>query len=114
MAIGKKTGGRDFKPGHPGKPKGAKDKAPRGLLRALVMEAMEQGEPAVRAMIQRCLLKPGPFLKLLELAAKLNKEIGAAAAAQAPGFTLIFESPLNLDEIRRSVQDHDRALQPPQ
>ena len=40
MARGKKTGGSDFQSGNPGRPKGAKDKVPRGSINTLYAEIL--------------------------------------------------------------------------
>lgn len=42
MARGKKTGGRDFEKGNPGKAVGTKDKVPRGYIRAIFRQLLEE------------------------------------------------------------------------
>lgn len=41
MARGKKTGGRDFAKGNPGKPVGAKDRVPFGYIRAMYRQLLD-------------------------------------------------------------------------
>jgi hypothetical protein len=75
--------GRPFPPGvsgNPGgRPPGVKEETARGLIRRLVLEVVQEGEAAVRATIRRLLKDPRTAVQVLELAAKLNGEIGRSA-----------------------------------
>lgn len=60
MALGKKTGGRDFLPDNSGKPKGAKDKIPRGArktVKEMLGNIMERSGAHVEVAIEKKLLR---------------------------------------------------------
>ncbi len=72
MAIGKKTGGRDFRPGQGGRRKGAKDKIPRTFkasMRAIFEEVAATHPHTLRDAVTKGLTAPPPksypYLQLL-------------------------------------------------
>lgn len=71
MAIGKKTGGRDFRPGEGGRKKGSKDKVPRTFrasVRAIFAEIASTKPKVIRKAIVKGLKasppKSFPYLQL--------------------------------------------------
>ena len=60
-----------------GRPRGAKDVVPK--VRALVNAVLERHEAAIREAYRRAVLNPKTVLQCLELAAKLNREVGPQA-----------------------------------
>jgi hypothetical protein len=75
--------GRPFQPGdraNPrGRPRGVKETAPRGLIKKLTLGALEGNEQAVRAALEHAATNPKSVVQVLDLAAKLNKEVGHQA-----------------------------------
>jgi hypothetical protein len=73
MAIGKKTGGRDFLPGEGGRKKGSKDKVPRTFkasVRAIFAEIASTKPKLIRNAIVEGLKAPPPkSLPYLQLGA---------------------------------------------
>jgi hypothetical protein len=66
------------KSGNPkGRPRGAKDVVPK--VRALVNAVLEGNEAAIQEVYRRAVLNPRTVLQCLELAAKLNREVGPQA-----------------------------------
>jgi hypothetical protein len=72
MAIGKKTGGRDFRPGQGGRRKGAKDRIPRTFkasVRAIFEEVAATHPQMLRDAVTKGLAAPPPksypYLQLL-------------------------------------------------
>ena len=66
------------KSGNPkGRPRGAKDVVPK--VRALVNAVLEGNEAAIQEAYRRAVLSPKTVLPCLELAAKLNREVGPSA-----------------------------------
>jgi hypothetical protein len=66
------------KSGNPkGRPRGSKDVVPK--VRALVNAVLEGNEAAIQEAYRRALLSPKTVLQCLELAAKLNREVGPSA-----------------------------------
>ena len=72
-----------FKPGRSGNPKGrtpgSKDAIPR--VRELVNAVLEHNVAPIREAYRRAVTSPKTVLACLELAAKLNKEVGPGAIA---------------------------------
>lgn len=63
MALGKKTGGRDFRPGQGGRKKGSKDKIPRSVkasIAAIYEEVASDNPEIIRDAIVRGLKAPPP------------------------------------------------------
>jgi uncharacterized protein DUF5681 len=60
-----------------GRPRGSKDVVPK--VRALVNAVLEGNEAAVQEAYRRAVLNPKTVLQCLELAAKLNREVGLQA-----------------------------------
>ena len=60
-----------------GRPRGAKDVVPK--VRALVNAVLEGNEAAIQEAYRRAVLSPKTVLQCLELAAKLNREVGPSA-----------------------------------
>ena len=78
MALGKKTGGRDFEPGNPGKPEGAKDLVPRsakaavaGLLERFGNDTAMIGQ-AIRDGITAKAPSSFPYLRMV-----IEQQVGA-------------------------------------
>jgi hypothetical protein len=82
-----------FKPGQSGnpkgKPKGAKDRLPRGMMRQLYAAAIEKKHAKVVKLIEGYVVSEKYGLQAHELAGKLFKEIGPADAATAMKPTVI-------------------------
>jgi hypothetical protein len=78
-----------FKPGKSGNPEGrrpgSKDVIPR--VRDLVNAVLEDNVEAVREAYRRAATNPRTVLQCLELAAKLNRELGPGALAIGPDGT---------------------------
>jgi hypothetical protein len=74
--------GRPFQTGQianpRGRPKGCKDRLPRGFMRRVYETALKRKEKDVVAFIERMLVDHKQGLQAHELAAKLMKEIGSA------------------------------------
>lgn len=70
MARGRKTGGRSFKKGNRGRPRGAKDKFPRGSIKAIYV-GLAQGRPELfgRAIVAGISAKPPFSFQYLQLGA---------------------------------------------
>ena len=62
-----------------GKPKGAKDKRPRGLVARIVTEALTQGEQEAVLAYRRAVANPRLVSGALETGARVLKEIGPNA-----------------------------------
>jgi hypothetical protein len=115
--------GRPFPPGVSGNPKGrppgVKEEAARGLVRRLVLEAVQEGQAAVRATLRRMLKDPRTAVHVLELAAKLNGEIGREAE-HPTGRRVTINMITNVDfnklrgpQAMARIRPEHRALIPP-
>ena len=75
-----------FQPGRSGnpagRPPGSKDVIPR--VRELVNAVLEGNVVAIRDAYRRAVTSPKTVLQCLELAAKLNKEVGPGSIAVGP------------------------------
>src|SRR5688572_30305810 len=75
--------GRPFEKGNKanprGRPRGVKETMPRGFVKKLAFAALEANEQAVRTALERAATKPKSVVQVLDLAAKLNKEVGHQA-----------------------------------
>lgn len=71
MAIGQKTGGRDFKKGEGGRPKGAKDRLPRSAKQAVagLLEKLGSDVELIESVLKKGLAARAPssfpYLRLL-------------------------------------------------
>ena len=71
MANGRKTGGRDFKKGEGGRPKGSRNKLTEDFLSVLYDDFTEHGKDALTAMRQG---KPSEYIKaIVQLVPKEHK-----------------------------------------
>lgn len=80
MALGRKTGGRDFPKGNPGRPVGARDRAPR-TFRALAQQFVDTHEADIEASLERGVRDRRQSHKYLAILAGLEKqqvELGGA------------------------------------
>lgn len=103
MARGKKTGGRNFKKGAPGRPKGSKDKVPRTFkasIRAVYQELATEKPELFRTAIERGLRASAP--KSFQYV-----QLGAHYLDGKPIETvkLLDQSKLSEDTIRRILQE---------
>lgn len=103
--MGKPRGrGRPFPPGQSGNPKGRppgiKDRLPRGFVARLVLATLEANEAAACEAFRRMLTNPRQVRDALELAGRLNKEIGAAALDALPTATITVYTNLDPNALR--------------
>jgi hypothetical protein len=91
--------GRPFPAGNPGKPKGAKDRQPRGLVRRLVLELLSDPHNIAAHMnaLRAMAISPRTALQFSEYAARLNREIGGREDGKGGATTIIFRS--NIDPM---------------
>ena len=92
-----------FQPGNlgnpKGRPKGIKEKLPRGLYKRVYLEttmAVAEGkrlsvEARMRKAIEKVLTNPRTVLQAIELGAKLNKEIGSGVLPDEQATTVVVE-----------------------
>ena len=84
MARGRKTGGRDFVKGNPGGRLGAKDKVPRGCLRAAVARLQEEEPELVYDAMCGSLKDRRARVGMLGVLAKIEGEAeGVASVTEA-------------------------------
>jgi hypothetical protein len=97
-----------------------KEEAVRGLVRRLVLEVVQEGQATARATLRRMLKDPRTAVQvMIELAAKLNGEIGRDA--QDPtGRRVSINVMTNVDfnklrgpEAMARIRPEHRALIPP-
>ena len=111
MAKGRKTGGRDFQPGNPGRPRGSKNKLPGSVKKSLIEHLRglenERGEE-LTALFDRILSKGGrEAIALLELAlAYLHGRPVQRVHIQEPQKIVL--------QLSRECATCGRALEPPQ
>jgi hypothetical protein len=88
-----------------GRPRGAKDVVPK--VRALVNAVLEGNGAAIREAYRRAVLSPKTVLPCLELAAKLNREVGPTALPLGDGRIAVIviqgEGAIDPDELRARV-----------
>lgn len=102
--------GRPFAKGNPGKPKGARDRFPRGFVKSLALAVIEGNEAAIREAVKRAATNPRTVLHVLDLAAKLNREIGHGVDGSA-GVTIVnVQTSVNPLALRAAAS---KALQRP-
>ena len=75
MAKGRKTGGRDFAKGNPGRRVGAKDKVPRGCLRAAIARLQEEEPELVYDAMCGSLKDRRARVGMLGVLAKIEGEV---------------------------------------
>lgn len=92
----------------PGRPRGSKDRVPRGLVRELVLAAVSKGRHEALKALRRNLKDPRRVLQVLELAARLNGELGMGSqqSGQRP-VTMMFRTSLDPEEFRRRALARD-------
>jgi hypothetical protein len=111
MARGKKTGGRNFTKGQPGRQKGAKDRVPRSFkesIRALYQElAIEQPELFRAALVRGLKAPPSKSFQYLQL--------GAYYLDGKPKETIevIDPSKLSTETIKQILKELDETSSPP-
>jgi hypothetical protein len=105
--------GRPFEKGHKanprGRPRGVKETVPRGFIKKLTLDVLEGGEQRVRAALERAATNPKTVVQVLDLAAKLNKEIGAGAEGGRGETHFHIHSNVNFMALRAAAH---RAVQP--
>lgn len=83
-----RTSFKPGQPGGPGRPKGSKDRVPRGSIKAAFVEVIEADPSLISEAIRRG-LQGRNALGYLDLGAKLLKEIGSGTEAGAPRIILV-------------------------
>lgn len=104
MAVGKKTGGRDFRPGQGGRKKGSKDKIPRSVKASMraIFEDIATNDPQVirDAMIKGLTAPPPKSFSYLQLMAHYLDGKPAERPAPSAATTGLPESFLqNLERV---------------
>ena len=92
--MGKRATSTSFKRGcapGPGRPPGAKDRVPRGSVKAAWDRVMatKEGQESLDEAIRSGLKDRRQRLGFLELGARLSKEIGSGAEVTVPPLTVI-------------------------
>lgn len=103
--MGRRTGTSWVKgqSGNPkGKPKGAKDKVPRGSVKQAFEEFINVrgGQRAMVDAISAGMRDKRRALGFLELAAKVFREVGPGSEAESRPITIVFESPLRPERLK--------------
>ncbi len=108
MAVGKKTGGRDFQPGQGGRKKGSKDKIPRSVkasMRAIFEDIASNDQEVIRDAMIKGLTAPPPksfsYLQLMVHSLDGKPAEHPAASAAASGLPGAF-----LQSLERTWQAH--------
>jgi hypothetical protein len=96
-----------------------KEEAVRGLVRRLVIEVVQEGQATARATLRRMLKDPRTAVQVLELAAKLNGEIGRDAQSPTDRpvrinvITNVDFNKLRDERAMARIRPEHRALLPP-
>jgi hypothetical protein len=89
----------------PGRPKGFKDRLPRGSLKAVVQELIEKhrGHNTMLTALKASLGDKKQRLWALELIGKVGKEIGSGAEVMAPTVDVYLQSNVEPQKLRDPV-----------
>ena len=84
-----------------GRPRGVKELVPRGFLKRIVYEVVQDNLAGYKAALARAGTSPKTVLQFSDLFGKLNKEIGAGVEG-GPGVTIIrLITNINPEKLRR-------------
>jgi hypothetical protein len=114
MAQGRKTGGRDFRAGNPGRPSGIQEAVPRSVkasVRAILAEVVADEPTLLREAIRRGLAAPPPkSFPYLQMAAHYL-DGKPAEEAQWPGIACLTDSELETFNtlLKRAMGDNENA-----
>ncbi len=104
IPTGRAPSGASWKKGQSGnpngRPKGRVETIPRGYVRALVIETIEQQRPGVVKALERAATSPRTVVSVLDHAAKLNKEIGRGADGAGGATFITFNTNVNFTTTR--------------
>jgi hypothetical protein len=82
---------------------------PRNFIKRLAFAVVEGNEQAVRDALKRAATNPNTVMRVLDLAAKLNREIGSGAEASGGTTIINLKTNVNLLALRAAGS---RAAQP--
>jgi hypothetical protein len=92
-----------------GRPRGIKEPVSRGLVKNLLLEVIERNEAKVRAALERAATNPKCVLQVLDLTAKLNKEVGHSPDGRGAETHFHIHTNVNLMALKAAAH---RAVQP--